>query len=136
MKTEELRIGNYMQYRDKSRLLQVCNIGLLGFETVDENGLLYGSDDILDYNPISLTEEWLFDFGFKNTEIGVFEIKVLSRGSINIHTNRMDIKFVELGTTGHYLFGVVDIKYVHQLQNLYFALTGKELTIKVNAKNN
>lgn len=25
---------------------------------------------------------------------------------------------------------LISIKYVHQLQNLYFALTGKELTIK------
>ena len=25
----------------------------------------------------------------------------------------------------------INIKYVHQLQNLYFALTGEELTIKI-----
>jgi hypothetical protein len=28
----------------------------------------------------------------------------------------------------------VKVKYVHQLQNLYFALTGEELTIKTNEK--
>lgn len=133
MEAEEFRVGNYLYYRDESHLLQVSNIGSNGFETVDENGLLYGSDDILDYNPIPLTEQLLLDFGFENTQIGLFQIKVLSRGSINIHTNRRDIKFVELGTTGHYLFGVVDVKFVHHLQNLYFSLTGKELRIKTTS---
>jgi hypothetical protein len=41
-----------------------------------------------------------------------------------------DSKGVYGKTEGKYILPKGNIKYVHQLQNLYFALTNTELTIK------
>lgn len=56
------------------------------------------------WQPIPLTEEWVVRFGFKQSNLV---------GGIYTDAN-LDVK-VHLP------------KYVHQLQNLYFALTGQEL---------
>ena len=63
MNPQELRIGNYVSYRDERE----CIVSCLGhkFETENmNNGLACGSDDIQEYKPIPLTEEWLIKFGF------------------------------------------------------------------------
>lgn len=68
-----------------------------------------------------LTEEWLFKFGFKKNQFW-FE-----------HTN-LQHPISKQGEFFHMYKGhnCIDIKieYVHQLQNLCYALTGEELTIK------
>jgi hypothetical protein len=68
--------------------------------------------------PIPLTEEWLLRFGFekkyKNYEMGDF---MFFKGSCS----RISYKLSLIG---------INIKHVHQLQNLYFALTGEELKLK------
>lgn len=62
------------------------------------------------YEPIPLTKEWLVKFGFKDGKRGWFK------------TGARNSKF------NLYMYGRCD--YVHQLQNLYFAITREELTIK------
>jgi hypothetical protein len=74
-----------------------------------------------DFNPIPLSEEWLKKFGFSKTEEydkNVYRLKnvVIIEGDIII------------GGDVFYYFRV-RLDYVHKLQNLYFALTGTELTI-------
>ena len=118
MKATELRIGNYVWYGD-------------GELKIDIN-VLY---DIKVYNalgtkPIPLTEEWLLKFGFEK------------RGYVKFLGNAYQ-RFV-LGRNGiysineiAYIYEVCDhdlceIRYVHQLQNLYFALTGEELIESTN----
>lgn len=110
MKATELRIGNYVQYQDKP----VKVTGL--------NACMIDADEIFDpliednFNPIPLTEEWLKKFGFE----------------FNQYWNAYHMGRFKLNK-GWYLCDVVydvAIKYVHQLQNLYFALTGEELTLK------
>lgn len=78
------------------------------------------------YSPIPLTEEWLLRFGFKKA------------GTSFIHS--CGLKYhspgIQSGTTGYgnwFAWGIKPIygvRYVHQLQNLYFALTGEELILK------
>jgi hypothetical protein len=66
---------------------------------------------------IPLTEEWLLKFGFEITDN--FQTKD------RFQTHKQDgIIWFEYG------YIVVELNYVHQLQNLYFALTGEELIIK------
>jgi hypothetical protein len=66
---------------------------------------------------IPLTEEWLLKFGFEITDN--FQTKD------RFQTHKQDgIIWFEYG------YIVVELNYVHQLQNLYFSLTGEELTIK------
>jgi len=71
--------------------------------------------------PIELTEEWLIKFGFKEY--------IRSNGKTYDLKDFWEIDY----ENGKYFISeieVMDIKYVHQLQNLYFALTGKELEIR------
>lgn len=77
--------------------------------------------------PIELTEEWLIKFGFKydDDEYEFMSLELLS--GLKIHSDISD-KF-SICTLVLNRKMTIGIEYVHQLQNLYFALTGKELTI-------
>ena len=107
MKASELRIGNFYN--------QFGNITEVDWSVLKD--LKDAPIDQLWCKPIPLTEEWLLKFGFDKIDfqfikngIKLFPIRDLYyRGNFPIKS---------------------DIKYVHQLQNLYFALTGEELTIK------
>jgi hypothetical protein len=69
-----------------------------------------------------LTELWLLKFGFKHFTESWYEKGFLS---ISIEHG------VELNDEYNSTIKLpYEIQYVHQLQNLYFALTGKELEIK------
>jgi len=84
--------------------------------------------------PIPLTEEWLLKFGFELYESGYyFPYKINNQWEkdnwyfcANYRYNQIDI--CHRGNLGSLIR--FDIKYVHQLQNLYFALTGTELEVK------
>ena len=64
--------------------------------------------------PILLTMDWLNKFGFNGTDIGNYTIE-LSNGN-----------FFMIDCLGPI---ATNIYYVHELQNLYYALTGKELIL-------
>jgi len=120
MSANELRIGNLVWFRDK-KIVEVSNLGN-SFETVElVNGLRYGSDDIDEYNPVELSEEWLLKFGFENHSTNKFwfrkkQICISIVGVVELISCDMQALKIDL-----------KIEYVHQLQNLYFALTGEEL---------
>lgn len=88
-------------------------------------------------SPIKLTEEWLLKFGFGEDEdnLGywVFWSESSERLYINLNEEDSNRRY------GHCFWGYdyhvnssinYYVQYVHQLQNLYFSLTGEELTIK------
>jgi hypothetical protein len=114
MKANELRIENLVnRYYEKK-----YDFG----SAVEWQPIVFQLDDFkllecYDHKPIPLTEEWLLKFGFEKRESGHF-----IKDGIVLYPIR-DLYF-----RGN-LFIKADIKNVHQLQNLYFALTGKELTI-------
>lgn len=116
MTAQELRLGNYIE--NAGNLFQIRDAeDLLDVETF----LKHGS-----FKPIPLTEEWLRKFGFgkcdehecgHNTHevFGFYYDWHFKRFYLEAETDRVRVPH---------------IKYVHTLQNLYFALTGEELTIK------
>ena len=105
MDAKELRIGNYI-------LFGVINEPIKITGGIDEK-----NTTIQMAKPIPLTEEWLLKFGFSKY------------GRLNTNDNFKLIYDYDLST--FYLDDIgLELKHVHQLQNLYFALTGKELTIK------
>lgn len=66
--------------------------------------------------PIPLTDEWLVKFGFEKS------YKSFVKGDFTFITNH---------GLAYKLTIITNLpKYVHQLQNLYFALTGEELEIE------
>jgi hypothetical protein len=120
MKASELRIGNLVDLGN--RIAKVIEINHLACVVVD---LEETQDTIEDYErtkPIPLTEEWLVNFGFDKLPI-VFE----SKKFYLYKQDNSDIwRLNHSGTNAH----ITTLKYVHQLQNLYFALTGEELVVK------
>ena len=124
MFTNELRIGNWVQRIGFP--LKVT--GIKGTDVwVDGNGAeleYYIYDGI---NPISLTEEWLVGFGFEPIMGNVFA-KWLDRWEGRLIFIDPTLRFYGIEQNGSILFtSGNNFNKVHQLQNLYFALTGDEL---------
>ena len=128
MKAEELRIGNLCYYHVEDSIEGDHDV----LNTVDYEDLriMFGEVDE-DYKPIPLTEEWLLKFGFvhrKRRDVPAYE------------KNNLIVEYLFERWTGRLYWNernsirIIDVEYVHQLQNLYFALTGEELTIKSNNK--
>ena len=133
LKASELRIGNYIKlmfnYEDYEPL-QVTLDDLVG---VDKKQA--------DYEPLPLTEDWLYKFGFENIDKGDNDYITYTDPNhdyyLQIDVRRKDGKYSILDNSFDDLrdFSMVDIMYVHQLQNLYFVLTGEELKIKEQNRN-
>jgi hypothetical protein len=126
MKASELRLGNIISFRGN----HIC---------LDTNYELFKS--LVDisrrndkrYKPIPLSEEWLLKFGFKQCGYEMLSWKhetllpSFDLGGINwADFDEPDYQFLTYKVGDE----ILRIDYVHQLQNLYFALTGEELTVK------
>ncbi len=122
MKANELRIGNYINDEQTTHIIVgVDNYCIKSYWLKDvEKECLYETQ-LNQIKPIPLTEEWLLKFGFEKDELGWF-FKENDYCSFGLFFK-----------DNEWLFYISDtkIKYVHQLQNLYFALTNNELTNKL-----
>lgn len=112
MKSTELRIGNYVNTLDG--ILKVDGIG----DYVLIEKYAYSFSDI---KPIPLTEEILLKCGFVK---GLNEYNIM-RFNIFKPVDYVGYLFCE----GNLVLR--EIKYLHTLQNLYFALTNQELQINL-----
>ena len=129
MNANELRIGNYV-YDDNGEIVQVEQINsdkIHKFVTVSRGKLIYSSN----IYQISLTKELLFKCGFGQQFLSdPQEFNVLSaykNGGFEILKFNDEEVFFYVDWSGNRTC----IKSLHQLQNLYFALNGKELEIKL-----
>ncbi len=114
MKASELRISNWVYDCGDIHEFSIHDFELLSIH----------SPAIENYEPIPLTEEWLINMGFEEDRAGHRE---LTKNGFTI--------FFEVFSdhVSCYLEMIgVDILYIHQLQNLIFALWGEELIIKEN----
>jgi hypothetical protein len=126
MKSQELRIGNFVQAKllipvlGNTKYLTVSSVEIRDCEHYKENW---------SYEPIPLTEEWLVRLGFVYEDLGddtPYEWYVKDGMQIwNFNNQHWICDMLDQNR-----FNQDDFKHVHQLQNLYFALTGEELTIK------
>lgn len=109
MKTEELRIGNLVN----------TAVGIIRVEEIPlKSNPLYNPNAL---HPIPLSPEWLERFGFVFGDNHGYYVLLE-----NIEKGDYDYDNVLYVLTEY----EDDIcKYVHQLQNLYFANTGKELVV-------
>lgn len=139
MEPTELRIGNLLMFRDK-KIVEVSNLGNT-FETIElVNGLRYGSDDIEDCNPIPITGQLLIDFGFKKlNHLGMFVYVLyidewlnfeidLKHSTFHLVSGQENNDFnVDIGS--YTVYRLIEIEFIHQIQNLYYSLTTKELSL-------
>lgn len=122
IKSTELRIGNKILKRVNGTLVEenVLPNTILEIYQIEQVGGNVGAI----YKPIKLTEEWLQELGGVLQPWGWVFDNILLRSNKPINGKSF---WVEIGN------GVrAKVEYVHQLQNLFFSLTGKELTITTN----
>ena len=113
MKASELRIGNLISWISSGDLEKVIKIEFKYVNDVSES----------DLNPIELTPEYLLKFGFKKGCKYSNDGYTFPCGDFFFYDNLFDV----LEGCGGRCISIV--KSVHSLQNLYFALTGKELKL-------
>jgi hypothetical protein len=139
---KELRIGNLALF--DGRIVVVWGFGrtIFDYGLISDHVDIYNIDDheddyvsIKSLKPIPLTEEWLLKFGFKKRESSVSDSFYIGENpttrdwmfDIFWIKNMMDYSYEDYP---FYRNGHFKIKSVHQLQNLYFALTGEDLEFK------
>tara|TARA_R110002153_G_scaffold216657_1_gene369161 strand:- start:197 stop:601 length:405 start_codon:yes stop_codon:yes gene_type:complete len=134
MEAKELRIGNYVNFK----FHKDCG-GVKGIEVFvsDLEIILQNNSKSEYYTPIPLTEGWLVKFGFTCFWDDDYDNNVFSLiRSGNYDDVIIDPSWVSQTECNRFVIAHFDyemdleIKHVHQLQNLYFALTNEELTIK------
>jgi len=141
IKANELRIENFVnrkyynpQPSNPEWALEHCKV-----VAIKENGsitvkLKGGANSVIDYfEPIPLTDEWLEKFGFKNGGYDFLfwyleDFELSGNDFLNAGESIPEYAFnYYLSSNSH---KQIVINYVHTLQNLYWSLTGKELTIQ------
>lgn len=136
IKANELRIGNLLLLLAERR--EVININEKVVTVKSKSGYIRGVDiDLGGLSPIQISEKILKRSGFKAEKNKKCKFKLWHFPSL-INCNNLFILlhnkpyFVASVKTAIYLNDnhLMECRYVHQLQNLYFALTGKELEIK------
>ena len=112
MKPEELRIGNYIEYMGK--VVRVNSNIIREVELNNATAL-----------PIEITSEILNDLGFKKERVG--HNTIYSFNNIKFEEEIFNYKIILWFNFDN---DYTEIRYVHQLQNLIYILTEKELTLK------
>ena len=143
MKANLLRIGNLLSVGNYDvKVVEIHHLGVqvCDLEETQDTWELF-SDRI---KPIPLTEEWLLKFGFKkypncrdtfrqeyydSFQLVIDEHTIISFSipigyNDNIRCNYDKLYRSEEKKQSY------RVKHIHQLQNIYFALTGEELTFK------
>jgi hypothetical protein len=115
MKATDFRIGNFVLY--DNRIFKTEIISDL-FPTIGTPAFSIGVVDWKNIHGIPITEDWLIKFGFEK------------RKECYVH-----FSFKLIDYKKYYIFdwavgGNTEIQFVHELQNLFFALTNNELIYK------
>ena len=127
MNAKELRIGNwlhhgkYWSYRNGNESKE------FDFQWNESDWYALGECTLSLENiePIPLTKEWLLKLGFDNR----YESHWKSTYSDGFGAWDFILQ-KPTEERNYYWYEFAKIEYLHQLQNLYFALTGEELIIK------
>lgn len=128
MEANELRIGNFVTG------LQLGDTIITTVKNFYEYGITNHNGFRCDYeyiHPIPLTEEWLLKFGFKegsaNITMGYTITSYLHPSGVYLTYHTHNGMGYESNGDNDIRYGLKRLKYVHQLQNLFFALESNEL---------
>jgi len=135
---KDLRIGNLILVHNHY-VATIERIGKdIGVKTYGEKISQIDYIELQYLTPIELTDEWLLRFGFEvDDDLGdqiYYQIPNQKNG-YGICFDHDDIAFYKFyGNGGENVHTLIHdeehLQYVHQLQNLYYALTQTELTLK------
>lgn len=115
IKPEEIRKGLLIRLETEGGFILETIKG----EYIDDEFMVttnYGTRKLSDFSPILITPQWLRDYGFT-------EVNPLYYKDNHFHVAFADSK-IYFGMFEHH---IREIKYVHDLQNIYYAITQKEL---------
>lgn len=144
-------------YDIDNELSEIVTVGCIDNIGVTEHGysVSFTDGNYDKYNDISgipLTEEWLLKLGFEKKQHHLIDLVVKVISEVESPQDKSSVIFKEVALSvcndkgkGEYYFfmkqgnrndefdnSIVtitsDMRYVHQLQNLYFSITGKEIS--------
>lgn len=131
MKVEDLRIGNYLTQIDQNGEKELTYVyGIISdvinpLVNEDYHGGAFGQKRYYqgwNYEPIPLDDEIMERLGFSSKWTkGVFGVATTSEHS--------DYVFYQECEENGIAYFPKPLKYVHELQNMYYALTDEELTV-------
>lgn len=141
MKASELRIGNYLQDRE-NRLCKVESIDIAFIDSIVGEAFkapaIYGGLTSLPHKPIPLTEEILLKCGFELIDSyfkkGELDMFYCLKYYPHLKGYYFYIEYTDSPFEKDYdVYYPVSCtyKHLHQLQNLYFALTSEELEVNL-----
>ena len=138
MNAKELRIGNYIIENVETDIIGRVK-GVNSYEADNTERVVYTERQTTPeefIQPIPLTEEWLVNLGVIKHNYTKDMPEKFQRPDIdedgNIYYTWVKGAFnLEIQESGEIWFEVyshyIHVKWVHQLQNIYYALTGEEL---------
>lgn len=129
---KELRIGNLVEYKitdefdDRKEWWEVSEI-----DADDIHWLSKVDVKDEDFRLIPLTEEWLLKFGFVENDTPNNYVKEFEGDNLKYLIVREDNTVICTSEPCMVIsmMQIIKTEYVHQLQNLHFALTHRELTV-------
>ena len=138
MEAKNFRIGNILQSKEWGGkgiiegIEQTQNgfdLKVKGFIHKWENGKYF------DLQGIEISNEYLIKLGFiRNESKGVVGFDESNDDEITIYYDLGRLTIVQWGLDTPFYFSNhmlrVELKYIHELQNLFFAITGQELSIE------
>ena len=119
-------IGNWLMNNRTHEAFQVSAYNIHQIHKFQGERFM-NADKTLVIESIPLNEEWLIRCGF-DIGFGVYNIEITEDCNMSVFLiDQVSNGDVSIGDEVHLYSRVF---YVHQIQNLYFQLTGEELTIK------
>lgn len=115
MKNTQLRTGNLILYKGEVKTVDGILRGHICLFEHSKDGKYGDWIDLDEIEFIPLTEYWLIKLGLVSIEIGYYQIN--EGVSIDVENQ---VRYESSWMT--------ECIYVHQLQNLYYAITGSDLT--------
>lgn len=136
---KELRVDDYVLFKSEICRINMINRGdVIEVSTIDSDSTKeYFVEETLPdrIHPIPLTENLLTKCGFKECD----DCEPVIKYSYRNEDFKACIFIYELNSFVLHIFNIksgeqicgMNISFIHQLQNIYFDLTGKELDIKL-----
>jgi len=135
MRVEELRIGNWVYYVNEYAKFEELRVSSLHSDNtlrLKKDGESIGCfrAKSLIIKPIPLSDEWFDKFGFEEiapSQWRLNKILIIELFDEDLPAVKYVVGVQDQSNERMMILPTDNFKYVHQLQNIHFALTGKEL---------